>query len=316
MKQPSPKRDRFPDLARAPFADRAGAPPAAVAEDIVACLRTVAGLARRTSKVFRAVVADLGIDPREPLAAAGARIAADIDAGGLALAVNPYHNSQHTCEVVLCSLLLARQAGLSPPHRARVAVAALAHDFRHDGTTNADERFRLEQLAVDSAHPYLRRAGVAPAERERIAGLVLATEPSIGVPYARRCFRFFYQDGPGPGALPHPGPATRPLGLLAEDRDLAFQAVLLGEADLLPSVALTYDYAMLCQARLSQEDRRIAPTPAEKLAFLDRHLPGFLVGRFFEPNLERVRGAIAAALGPGEESSGRPPRTLRADGDT
>jgi hypothetical protein len=151
---------------------------------------------------------------------------------------------------------------------------------------------------MDAARPCLAAAGVAQEEITRIAALVLATEVTIGGPYARCCFRHFHQGGPAPAAAP----GADPLGLLATDPDLAFQAVLLAEADLLPSVALTFDHAMQCQQRLSREDCRIAATPAQKLAFLDRHRQeGLLAARFFEPNLEQMRCLIRASM---EQSAG------------
>lgn len=294
MNQPQVAESPFPDLSRAPFVVLSGASPETVANEIVACLAAIETLERRTCRVFEAVAANVGMSPRDPLAVAGARIAADLDAGLTGQASNAYHNSRHICEVLLCSLFLAKHAGLAGPQQARIAVAALVHDLHHDGTTNAGQPFRLERLAMDAARPCLAAAGVAQAEITRIAALVLATEVTIGGPYARRCFRHFHQGGPAPAAAP----GADPLGLLATDPDLAFQAVLLAEADLLPSVALTFDHAMQCQERLSREDRRIAATPVQKLAFLDRHRQeGLLVARFFEPNLEGLQCLIRASLG-------------------
>ena len=275
MNQPQAAGSPFPDLSRAPFVVLPGASPETVANEIVACIQAVEGLARRTCRVFEAVAASVGMDPLDPLAVAGARIAADLDAGVAGQARNAYHNSRHICEVLLCSLFLAKHAGLRQPQQARIAVAALVHDLHHDGTTNAGQPFRLERLAMDAAQPRLAEAGVAHAEIARIAALVLATEVSIGGPYASRCLRHFDQGGPAPPALPD----ADPLGLLATDRGLAFQAVLLAEADLLPSVGLTFDHAMQCQERLSREDRRIAATPAAKLAFLDRSPTRRVTGR-------------------------------------
>lgn len=282
----------FPDLARAPFAALPGASPEVVADEIVACLQTVEGLEQRACRVFAAVTADIGMDPDDPLVAAGRRIADDLDAGVAGQARNAYHNCQHICDVMLCSLFLAKRAGLPLPQRARVAVAALIHDFHHDGTTNGSQPLRLERMAIDAARPYLAGAGVASAEIARIAALVLATELSLGGPYAHRCLRHFRQGDPAPATPPDAGA----LELLATDPDLAFQAVLLAEADLLPSAALTFDYAMRCEELLSREDHRISATPEQKLAFLDRHVPELLVARFFEPNLERLRSRIAATL--------------------
>ncbi len=227
---------------------------------------------------------------------AGSQIAAEIDCGVAGRARNAYHNSQHLCEVVLCSLFLGRQAGLSHTRQARVVVAALVHDFRHDGTTNAGQAFRLEQLAVTSAQPYLARSGVTPDEIERVAAIVLATDMTRGVPYARHCFRFHHQVDPRPEVPAEALGDLSPLRRLATDPETAFEAVLVAEADLLPSMALTDEHSLLCQQRLVQENGRVGAGPAEKLAFLNEQSGGFLVSGFFEPNFNRLRRALVAAL--------------------
>ncbi len=304
MNQDNDAGSGFPHLEQAPFHLQAGSSPATVAEQMVACFRAVAGLDRPSSQVFEAATARVGMGPSDPLTSAGSRIAADMDAAPAGEPRHAYHNAQHTCEVVLCSLLLARQAGLSGPQQARVLVAALVHDFRHDGTTNAGRPFRLELSALTAARPYLIAAGVTADEMERIAAIVLATETSLGVPYARRCFRCHHLAGPRPEALPVGIQGIESLGRLAADPDLALEAVLLTEADLLPSVALTDDYSMLCQQRLSRENRRVRPGLADKLSFLDQQVQGFLVAGFFEPNLQRLRLSITAALARSHGSSG------------
>lgn len=296
MSAPCASGSPFPDLSTAPFAIPAGASPAVVAEQIVSCFRTVACLDRPTTKVFEAVVASIGLDPVDPLAKGGAYLASYIDQGLAGQGRNAYHNCQHIREVVLCSLFLARQTDLAPARQGRVAVAAMVHDFHHDGTTNAGESFRLERLAVAAARPYLICAGVTPDEIERIAAIVLATELTIGAPYARRCFEFFHQGGPRPDSLKEEAGDSAPLRLLAQDPDLAFEAVLLAEADLLPSVALSDEYSTLYQERLVRENRNVGAGRAEKLAFLDSHVPGFLVSGFFEPNLMRLRRSLAEGV--------------------
>ncbi|CRI65908.1 hypothetical protein THIOKS12550021 [Thiocapsa sp. KS1] len=296
MTSPRAVESAFPDLSIAPFAVPPRASPERVADQIVACFGAVAALDRPAASVFEVLTARAGLDPLDPLITAGTQIAAEIDRGVAGRACNAYHNSQHLCEVVLCSLFLGRQAGLSQTRLARVIVAALVHDFRHDGTTNAGQVFRLERLAVASARPYLVRAGVVPEEIERVAAIVLATEVSRGVLFARRCFRFFHQTGPRPEVPAEATGDLSPLRRLATDPETAFEAVLVAEADLLPSVALTDAHSLLCQQRLVRENGRVGAGPAEKLAFLDQQSEGFLVSGFFEPNFNRLRRSMVAAL--------------------
>ncbi|HYN78417.1 MAG TPA: hypothetical protein VES73_11560 [Lamprocystis sp. (in: g-proteobacteria)] len=139
MNQPQATGSPFPDLSRAPSSSLPGASPETVANEIVACLQAVETLERRTGRVFEAVAANVGMSPRDPIAVAGTRIATDLDAGVTGQARNAYHNSRHICEVPLCSLFLARHAGLAGAQQARIAVAALVHDLHHDGTTNAGQ---------------------------------------------------------------------------------------------------------------------------------------------------------------------------------
>ncbi len=283
-----------PDLARPPFADGAGDTPAEVAEHIVACFRRISRVEGRTRFVCDAAMQSTGLESQDPWVVAGSRIATAIDQAidsAAGMAGNAYHNSQHVCEVLLSALFLAKHHGLDARRQVRLVLAALAHDFGHDGSAAEGPAFRLELMAVDATRPYLVAAGVAEAEIEPLDCLVLATEFVTGAPFARACFRHLHLGEPAPTTPANPAP----LAQLLTDADLAFDAVLLTEADLLPSMALTFEHAMLCQERLSREDRRIAPGLAAKQAFLERQ-SGFLVGQFFEPRRAEVRQAVAAAL--------------------
>lgn len=299
MRQPNSSGPPFPDLTGAPFRLAQAVSPARVAAELVACFEAVAELREPTLRVFAATVAAIGLPPQAAIARAGRAIAVDIDREAANGCRNAYHNHQHTCEVMLCTLLLAGQHGLTLAAQARVLLAALIHDFRHDGTTNARVAFRLEHQAVVAACPYLTEAGVSAAERARIAAIVLATDLTTGAPFARRCV-LRGDDAAwrqrGRGGKPTTPTAQDDLGalrLLACDRDLALQAVLVSEADLLPSVALTPDYGNRCQCRLARENRNIAPNAAAKLRFLNTYVPRLLVASFFTPNLERQRHLVA-----------------------
>ena len=282
----------FPDLSRAPFAIT-DASPAQAAKEIVASFRQLALLEERTTTAFAAVAERTGLASSAPIVSAGRTLAAEMDADWRGIGRNPYHNSQHTCEVLLCSHYVAKRHRLAPGIIGQIALAALIHDFGHDGTNNGAEPFRLERHALESTRGPLLAAGVAPAEADRIAAMVLSTELQMGTPYARSCLRRFRNpDAPPPSAAPLPGP----LGLLADDADLAFQAVLLTECDLLPSVALTIDHAMTNQVRLSREDRRIVAGPGAKRAFLERHVEDLMVADFFQPNLKRLRRFVNDSL--------------------
>lgn len=275
------------DFSRAPFRLSPGADPRQVAEEMIVCFRAAAGLPQKVSRCFRATIRVAGLDAQDPLVVAGEDIAADIDAGTGAGEGNPYHNRQHFCEVLLSALCLSLMVALTSREQAQLLLAALVHDFHHDGRGNKEALFRLEKLAIAAAQPYLQAAGVTEDERARITAIVMATEVSTGVPFSRQCYRYFFEGGNAPPAAT--GDLPR---MLAQDARLALQAVLLTEADVLPSVGLTVDYAELSQENLSREWGRPLDA-ADKLFFLESVFQDFVAGRFFSPNLENIKCAMA-----------------------
>ena len=263
-----------------------GADARTVAQDIIACFQLVSGLPEKITRCFHAAARIAGLAENDPLCVAGERIARDMDAGVGSGGDNPYHNAQHFCEVVLSALYLSLLAGLAPRETTQLLVAALVHDFHHDGTTNANVPFRLERLAAEATAPYLEAAGVSPEERARIAAMVFATEVVTGTRFARECYLHLAGGGPRPPLRGVPGP----LAALAGDARLALQAVALGEADVLSSAGLTVEYGDLQQENLARE-RKQPLGSVHKLRFLNQVFQEFTVGRFFEPNLRDLKTA-------------------------
>jgi hypothetical protein len=276
------------DLTRAPFRLAPAHDAVLAAAEIESCFRDVEALPAKVSACFRAVTEAAGLDRGEPLVAAGMRVAADIDAGVGAGIGNPYHNTQHFCEVLLGALCLSNLETLDAHERALLLFAALVHDFHHDGRYVKGAHFRLERKAAEAAAPYMAQAGVAPDDRERIAALVLATDLVTGVPFARGCHRHHVDGSPCPGVPPEAGE----LAALASDARLALLAVMLTEADVLPSVGLTVALGDERQALVSREIG-LRMGPADKLSFLDNVFGDFEVGRFFTPNLQAMKREMA-----------------------
>lgn len=261
--------------------------PPQVGAELVACF---ARLGKRTDRLEYAhsLLADsIGMPETDPLVRAGRAIARDIDRGIGAGVATGYHNNQHFLEVMLSALYLARLTRLDPRRTARVATAALMHDFHHDGSRSALSPFRLERLAAKQARPYLRAAKVDDDEYRRLRVLVLATDPSLGVPFARACWARHAAGGPDAlltAALP---PA---LGRLRVEPDLAHEAVLLAEADVLPSIGLTLEHAQQLQSRLAIEWGTNLGRD-HKLQFIDRIVGEIAVATFFIPNIRAFRQA-------------------------
>ena len=259
---------------------------------MVDCFNQLEDVADCAVWCYRETLHSIALNSNTPLAQAGLRLARDIDAGIGSGQHNSYHNRQHFCEVLLSTLFLGHLTQMPQQLLAQTALAALVHDFHHDGKVNGDVAFRLERIAADAIKPYLQEAGVPASEIERITVLVLATEVSTGVPYARDCYQRHLH-----ASTPHPIPAgAEQLVALSLDPELARQAVLLAEADLLPSVGLTVAHSMRCQNKLADEWRLPKPRAIDKLKFLDTQVHPFLLSQFFQPNLHRLRNHLSTAV--------------------
>lgn len=281
------------DLARPPFAIVESLDPPQVAAEIVSCFDRIASRPDRLRHAHSLAVRSLGVGADEPLVRAGAAIARDVDRGIGAGVADGYHNGRHFLEVLLASLYLARCAGLGASRAARVVTAALVHDFHHDGTRSASSPFRLESQAAALAMPYFVDAGVASDLREQIRALVLATEVRTGVPFARACVRGeAYEPG-----LAIPADVRASIGLLRADPQLAFEAVLLAEADVLPSIGLTVEHGTQIQGLLAAEWKTTLDAE-DKIGFLDRIRSEIVVARFFLPNMDALRSAYVERAQP------------------
>jgi hypothetical protein len=279
------------NLTRPPFAIDESLGPLDVAAEIVACFERLASRPAFLPGGHALAMLALGVGPADALHRAGSAVAADIDRGVGAGVPAGYHNPRHFLEVMLCALYLARIAGLDRARSARVTTAALAHDFHHDGSRSSDSPFRLEALAAEKTDDYARDAGVAPELREQLRALVLATEPRTGVPFARACLDHHVNGELAPEFVEAPPPLAR---LLVEP-ELALEAVLLAEADVLPSIGLTIAHGLQAQDRLADE-WNMSLGAEDKVGFIDRVQGKIIVATFFEPNIEALRQACLRQL--------------------
>lgn len=264
---------------------------AAVGRALVQLFEAVERLPHKVSWVQRETERQL-VDPTGPadpaLAAAARAIAQRIDADACLQDRQPYHCRQHFCEVMLAVSVLCQLHRLPSRAAQLVLLAALIHDFEHDGAPSLD--FRLERGSVTRATPHLIAAGVDAETRLRLAALVLATEPHAGVRAARLAHDFH-----ATGAVLAPQPDLPPeLLLLAKDEELSRLALLLCEADVLPSVGLTLAHAMRLQGLLAREWGRELGLD-DKRVFLDEVLAAGVIGPFFRPNVWANRQELAGA---------------------
>lgn len=278
------------NLSRPPFQIVPGQSAEDAAAEIVAAFLSIESLPLKTSRVFKMLSDCLGLEPEELSIAVGSSLAEAVDATA-ALHDKPYHSSQHCCEVMLSSYFLSLLGGLDKQETAEIVLAALTHDFQHDGKPNGDIPFRLERNSVNKAEPYLAKAGMDKTRRQKLAALTLATSTAIGLPIARACHAHHAQGAP----LPEIPPSAPELAELGNDPLTAIQALILCEADILPSIGLTTDYALKLQEKLSIEwGARLGLE--DKLRFIDNQRHTFFADNYFNPNIDKIRQEILKRL--------------------
>lgn len=195
-----------------------------------------------------------------PLYEAGERVAADFDRGLGEREGNSFHTRQHAAEVLLCAhqlLLIDQQQEqpLSSESRLLLLFCALIHDWHHDGAEHNGSYFRLEKKALEAARPYL--LGVTPTQLLSIDLMVRTSDLSGPHLYARQALAY-QRIAARSETRPSTPPAPQGMEILASmfrpDQATACElAAMLRDADMMPLVGLTADYAALCSSRLSDE---------------------------------------------------------------
>jgi hypothetical protein len=114
-------------------------------------------------------------DKSQSLILAAAKLAAEP-------ATNAYHSNTHFLKVATVATMLGANAlqenRITKPLFALLITSALIHDYRHDGTTNKGEMFRLEKIAFENAKPSLMEAGADQEDLELIKAFIYTTDVS------------------------------------------------------------------------------------------------------------------------------------------
>ena len=306
-----------PDPEALPFRFDPAATAAAIGRDLAALHRRMAGSGRPSLPALLAAAYDaLGMDPATP----ERRVAMVAAVLAQVTPAPRYHNARHTREVVADAIWLAAATPeLGAGDRALLYLAAAVHDLGHDGGTNerTDRHGRrrwipgfLEDRSLALILPVARRAGVAAARCEDLATMVRQTD--IVARPALTALHDMVLGGAGGGGAGGDGadgggrrldaPADKGLARLRSRPGVLRTAALLADADVMASAGLSRASQKLQDSRFAAE-RGIATTPDGTLLFLDRMLGGrFItaVGRRLDPNLARLRAAIAAASATGD----------------
>ncbi len=271
------------------FREVASASASAIAADLVALFERVRPLPDKVQWVQRHIAQDLGASVDAGLAHACATIASTIDANASVFDQQPYHNRQHFCEVALTAYILCLLKQVEVGHTQLLLLAALIHDFGHDGRPHVP--FVQERASVERVRPTLKTAGLCTAQLDRLTVLVLATDPAMGSAFMAAACR---AHGGALGLVPAVPKDAPELAELIDDAILAELTRTLCEADVLPSVGLTLEHSMHLQARLALEWGRPLGVQ-DKLRFMDGILAQGFISEFFLPNVQATRAALARA---------------------
>lgn len=276
-------------LMRPPFRLDSDMDPAEVGQAIVDCIDYFSALPNPLTSVFSVAMEVAETKESEPLYRAGMAIVQDIDVGIGAGNANAFHNKIHLCEVLLCTIAISNLVQLSAHEKALLFVAAAAHDFHHDGRPNV-RPYRLESLATSLAKPYLVDAGVSALDSHTISTLILATETQTGVSIARAYYAKHFM-----GVDASQFDVAIDFPLLASDCRSSLLAVILAEADILPSVGLTAEHAKSTALRLAQE-WNTPFTPKSKIDFIDNCVGDLITANYFMSNVRAIRHTFLTSI--------------------
>lgn len=189
---------------------------------------------------------------------------------------NAFHNVDHFREVltiVLRFCVTHNQITFDEDNKFDTAdillliIAAVLHDFKHDGTNNGvgDDHIpsRLEQQAFDKSRPFLESMGIADDYLSIIKSLIIATDAS-GHENPATIVRQIanYQNNKTPVSVN--------LGYenFTNNPKLTTMALILCEADIVPSSSLSYEFSKLMTRNLSNEENTITPTATTLNGFM------------------------------------------------
>lgn len=199
-----------------------------------------------------------------------------------------FHNHDHVMHVTLTASVLGfhhnrmhRDSPLELSDFLALFSAACIHDLGHDGQGNYahDGRHmpsRLEIQSVEMAEPFMRTACQDEGVIQRIGMMIVATDvsESDGVVSPSNLLKLIMMARITGSALP-----VVPMYLndFATDARLGLMALLLAEADVIPSMAMSYDMSRDRTVRIAKESQKLLPNAQTLCGFVDKICDGLLM---------------------------------------
>ncbi len=200
----------------------------------------------------------------------------------------PYHNNAHFKKVVLhmARLIVAHNyifkdtANFLDRHKvALLLIAAVIHDLGHTGAGNIIDRkydfAKTEQRSLDIIRPFLQRCGLCDDDLSDILTLLIATDVSpFGDPMSpsnqvRRLYEVHFGDNEEESDDAE-FIVSDLLRVLESRERLCSMALMLHEADVLNSAAVSYEMTVSESKSVSLEVGRQNALPEDTLLFLEK----------------------------------------------
>ncbi|MAS87350.1 MAG: hypothetical protein CMH30_05165 [Micavibrio sp.] len=217
----------------------------------------------------------------------------------------PYHNNDHFKNVFVSATFLSKIHQLhegvvfKTDNLALLFITAFIHDFEHTGVGNTVDGvyvpYYLEKKSYLAAAPYF--LSLTSDELEVIYAFLMATDVSprkSGMSAAFQVRQIFRE-----GALKETKVSFAmddELMIFSKDIELCFLAIVLQEADILPSAAFSYDSLSTFSQKLKEETDRDFTSPKAKLFFIDHILgKGFVApatAKLFNDKIKNIRDVI------------------------
>ena len=191
-----------------------------------------------------------------------------------------YHNNDHFRRVATMGLLLTDKKSQA---QTNVFRAACIHDYGHDGHGNGDIQCKLEHEAFEETKDILQVAGLGCfAPTDDLRAMLTATDVS-GNPSPQEDARRM-KAGQRPTGNWN-GDVATDIKRLSDNKDLREQAIILREADVLPS-SMTPKLSLQGSVDVASEIG-IETTPTFNQSFLDN-----MVGEMQSPKGKKFNSAL------------------------
>jgi len=250
------------------------------------------------------------------LVAAGRDVAARLDSGEGAGLANGYHHLTHFKEVLYGAAVLSRVATaqgtpLSAREEAVLLFSALAHDYNHDGGKNGDVPLRLETASFNGVAGDLKRHGVDTQAIEMIDLMIASTDVSKTPDYVNKLLNGSTATPPAGyeklAALGRPEHArTAELAAMLRDADILMSSGISGAASLHRSQQLGREWGQQLDYNAHLGFIKFVVSHPDEAG--ERHA-GYSsqAGKFFTPNIERVKSELEKTAAAPAAKSPAPP---------